>query len=180
MSTSTCDVIVVLGNRLKRDGSLGKTARARVEKGVELLQSGLAPILALSGGAGYSGPRTGITEATQMKRYAMALGVPKSAIVLENKSRDTIGNAYYTRDLVKLHGWHSLALVTSESQMERAMFIFRRLVDAVYIRPVPVPIVLASDEMDAVLHTEQRGFTLARIILSANLAPAWCWIIGKL
>ena len=73
------DVIVVFGCLIRADGTPSMALADRVRTGVELYQAGLANRLIFSGGPG-EGP-THETEA--MRRLAMQLGVPASAIEVD-------------------------------------------------------------------------------------------------
>jgi len=78
-------VIIVLG-AAQYDGRPSPVLRARVDHAIQLWRSGLAPRLIVTGGRGV-GDTT--TEAAVERRYAIAHGVPGSAIVLESESRST-------------------------------------------------------------------------------------------
>lgn len=77
--------IVVLG-AAQYDGRPSPVLRARIDHAVTLWRRGLAPTLVVTGGRG---PGDTTTEAAVARRYAMAHGVPASAIVVEGKSRST-------------------------------------------------------------------------------------------
>lgn len=77
--------IVVLG-AAQYDGRPSPVLRARVDHAIDLWRSGLAPVLFMTGGRG-QGDTT--TEAAVERRYAIANGVPASAILMEQESRST-------------------------------------------------------------------------------------------
>jgi uncharacterized SAM-binding protein YcdF (DUF218 family) len=77
--------IVVMG-AAQYDGRPSPVLRARVDHAIQLWRRGLAPVLLVTGGRGL-GDTT--TEAAVARRYAMAKGVPSSAILVEGKSRST-------------------------------------------------------------------------------------------
>lgn len=77
--------IVVLG-AAQYDGRPSPVLRARVDHAIQLWRRGLAPTLIVTGGRG-QGDTT--TEAAVERRYAIAHGVPDSAILLEPESRST-------------------------------------------------------------------------------------------
>ena len=77
--------IVVLG-AAQYDGRPSPVLRARVDHAIQLWRRGLAPPLIVTGGRG-QGDTT--TEAAVERRYAIAHGVPDSAILLEPESRST-------------------------------------------------------------------------------------------
>jgi uncharacterized SAM-binding protein YcdF (DUF218 family) len=77
--------IVVLG-AAQYDGKPSPVLRARVDHAIQLWRRGLAPVMFMTGGRG-DGDTT--SEAAVERRYAMANGVPSSAILLEEESRST-------------------------------------------------------------------------------------------
>lgn len=77
--------IVVLG-AAQYDGKPSPVLRARVDHAIQLWRRGMAPLLIVTGGSGL-GDTT--TEAAVERRYALAHGVPDSAILLETRSRST-------------------------------------------------------------------------------------------
>jgi uncharacterized SAM-binding protein YcdF (DUF218 family) len=77
--------IIVLG-AAQYDGRPSPVLRARVDHAIQLWRRGLAPKLIVTGGRG-QGDTT--TEAAVERRYAIAHGVPDSAILLEPESRST-------------------------------------------------------------------------------------------
>jgi uncharacterized SAM-binding protein YcdF (DUF218 family) len=92
----------------------------RLKRGIELWESGAAPVLVLSGGGRGSEPET-----FAMRRAAIALGVPESALLLESRSRDTLGNARETACLLRAHGWRTIVLVSDKTHLPRAVLLFR-------------------------------------------------------
>jgi len=129
----TADAIVVLGGGVEPDGSLPQVAQSRVARAVELFDAGIAPRIILSGRCSLSGPTPDITEAAAMAVYAWDLGVPPEAILLEEESRDTVGNAYFTRELfLAPNGWTSIRVVTSDFHLSRAAWVFRKILGPHY------------------------------------------------
>ncbi|NUS38007.1 MAG: YdcF family protein [Lysobacter sp.] len=105
---------------------------SRVAAGARVWHADRAPLVILSGGRGGRH-----TEALGMARGIERLGVPASALLLEQRSRDTRDNAFYTARLAREHDMRSVLLVTSAVHMPRASLWFR---DAgITVTPVPVP-----------------------------------------
>lgn len=102
------DAIVVLGGAiapaappLVMDPDLNEAAD-RVWQAARFYHAGIAPTIIASGGSDNNldgGPST--SEAEAMRRFLVDLGVPDKAIVLEDKSLNTIQNLANVRDLVK-------------------------------------------------------------------------------
>ncbi|CAN5850271.1 hypothetical protein BH23GEM6_BH23GEM6_27460 [soil metagenome] len=127
------DAIIVLGGGVGQEGELPPVSRTRVRRAVELFEQGVAPRLILSGRCGLSDVDPPITEAAAMAAYAWNLGVPSPAILLEEESRDTLGNAFFTRErhLVP-NGWRTVRVVTSDFHLSRAAWVFRKVLGNAY------------------------------------------------
>ncbi|MCB9597366.1 MAG: YdcF family protein [Sandaracinaceae bacterium] len=115
------DAIVVLGNRPSRtsEGGIAPELDRRVQRGVELFDEGLAPLLVLVGAA---------PEAEAMLERARALGVSEAAVRVDGTSRDTADNA---REAVRLvcegrpRCEPRMIVVSSPYHLRRAAQLFR-------------------------------------------------------
>jgi uncharacterized SAM-binding protein YcdF (DUF218 family) len=124
----SADVIVVLGGgigaafspRLHPDLSAGAD---RVWHAARLYHAGKAPWVLVSGGMlpWHRGP----AEADAMQGFLTALGVPASAILLEDNSATTHENAVETARVMAEAGLRDALLVTSALHMQRAEASFR-------------------------------------------------------
>ena len=128
------DAIVVLGGTLDDDGSLAPWVAARVERALEAYRAGIAPRVVFTGRNGLYGPaHPAVTEAAAMAAYAEARGLPRSAMVLEEQARDTLGNAYFVRrDILQPQGWRSIRVVTNDFHLSRAAWVFRKVLGPRY------------------------------------------------
>ena len=133
MREHAAHAIVVLGGGVNTDGSLPQVCAARVERAAQLYHARIAPRLIMSGRCGLADPDPAVTEAAAMRVHAVQLGVPESAILLEEEARDTLGNAYYTRELfLAPNGWTSIRVVTSDFHLSRAAWVFRKVLGTAY------------------------------------------------
>lgn len=105
---------------------------SRLAAGARAWLAGRAQRVVLSGGGG-----NGHSEARQMAGAIARLGVPASALMLEEHSRDTRDNARNTAALLRRHGMRRVLLVTSSLHMPRASLLFRQA--GIEVLPVPVP-----------------------------------------
>ncbi len=125
---SKFDAVVVLAGAVLQKGSLrptdeaSETSRQRTTCGVELWLQGLAPKLLLTGGDA-TVLRTGPPVSREMKRWALRLGVPESAIQVEENSRTTYENAVQTKALL---GPAHILLVTAAYHLPRAVGLFEK------------------------------------------------------
>lgn len=81
--------IIVAGCRVYSDGRPSPTLEWRVRKAVDLWRLKVAPTLVLTGGKGEGE----VSEAAGAGRLAESLGVPRSALLLEEESTSTEENA---------------------------------------------------------------------------------------
>lgn len=100
-------------------------ATDRIWHAARLYKQGLAPKIIVSGGRSPGmETRSDIqTEAQIMRDVLLDLGVPNSAIVLEDQARTTRENAEKTKSLVNNQ---SVALVTSAFHMPRSLKTFEK------------------------------------------------------
>lgn len=105
------DVIIVPG--IPSDGGKwGFIMKWRMYWSLYLYESGLAKNIIYSGGAVY----TPYTEAVIMALYAEKLGIPREHIFVETKAEHTTENLYYSCQLAKEKGFHSIGFATDPFQ----------------------------------------------------------------
>jgi uncharacterized SAM-binding protein YcdF (DUF218 family) len=139
------DAIVVLGHRPSTSAQgLAYEARTRVEQGVALYREGRAPRVLLAGGP----TDEGVIEADVMAAHAEAAGVPRTAILRERISEDTIANARLSVALLQqtlgLARPPRVLLVTSDYHMPRAARLFRCA--GAHVVEATVALALSPDE----------------------------------
>ncbi|MBL8046524.1 MAG: YdcF family protein [Anaerolineales bacterium] len=115
------DAIVMIGGDHKPE---------RVQRVVELYQQGYASTVIISAGTVVSEGHEQLAEAEVMRRQALVFGLPESAIIIENQSRSTFQNAYFTKAILQERGYNSIILVTSLFHSRRAGQIFREVFGA--------------------------------------------------
>lgn len=122
------DAIIVLGRGINSDGTIPKITQYRAEKAAELFNKKLAKKIIISAGYwGFQRPIPPNTEAKPMERILIKKGVPKSAILFEENSRETLGNAYFTRLIVDNYKWKKIIVVTSRDHLKRTKFYFEKV-----------------------------------------------------
>lgn len=134
MPPSRADALVVLGRGVEPDGALPLLAKQRVERAAELYAWGVAPRMIFSGHSSLMTDAPPLrTEAAAMAMHARALGIPKRAIILEEESRDTIGNAYFVlRRFLEPNDWMSIRVVTSDFHIQRTAWVFQKVLGLGY------------------------------------------------
>jgi uncharacterized SAM-binding protein YcdF (DUF218 family) len=120
---------IVLGGFSSDDGNgdgFFNWAADRFIQGVRLQKTGKVSHLLVSGGNGLLIP-SGFKEADWTREQLKEMQVPDSCILTESKSRNTIENATFSKELLqkqKLKGPY--LLVTSAFHMRRSMMIFKK------------------------------------------------------
>jgi uncharacterized SAM-binding protein YcdF (DUF218 family) len=136
----TADAIVVLGGSVEggrsgwRDGPHLLGGADRIWFGAQLYRAGRASVVILSGGNS-EWSRADEAESSAMRAFAVDLGVPETAIRVEDRSRNTLENAIYTKQLLDAQNIGSILLVTSAMHMPRALAVFRS--QGINVTPAP-------------------------------------------
>ena len=123
------DAIIILGCSNNEDGSISKLLRTRVDEGIRLYKRGESSKLIMSGKHGLflhlSGKVPLNSESSVMKKYAESEGVPTEDILIEDESKDTLGNAFFTKiKILEPHSWYNCLVVTSDYHVERTRWLF--------------------------------------------------------
>jgi len=129
----TADVIIVLGSGLRRDNSPGPALVRRSRHAAALYAAGYAPVVICTGGRTAGRTRS---EADGCREVLEANGVAPSAIYLDENSRSTEENAYYTRPIMTANGWTTAILVSDGYHLLRAWWLFAQEGLTVYPSPV--------------------------------------------
>jgi uncharacterized SAM-binding protein YcdF (DUF218 family) len=111
------DAIVVMG-AAQYNGRPSPVFEARLEHAVELYRAGVAPRLIVTGGK-QEGDKT--TEAASARAYAIAHGVPRDAILAEDRSRTTLESIRGVRGLLRDHGLADAVFVSDRTHMLRVL-----------------------------------------------------------
>jgi len=113
-------VAIVFGAGLWRDGSPTPVLRDRVSTAVDLYNSGLVDKLLFSG----DNRTINYNEPAAMKTYAVNLGIPDDAIVLDYAGHSTYDTCYRARDI--FHVTEAI-LVTQKFHLPRAIYVCNTL-----------------------------------------------------
>jgi len=135
------DGIIVLGGSVDEGlsaerGHVVLTESAqRLTAPIELKRRFPKARLVFTGGSGRLAS-SGATEAEATRMFWRAIGIDQGDVIYEDRSRNTIENAQYTKELVQPKEGERWLLVTSASHMPRAMGIFRKVGFPVIAFPV--------------------------------------------
>lgn len=111
------DAIVVMG-AAQYDGRPSRVFAARLDHAVSLYFAGVAPRLVVTGGKA-EGDRT--TEAAAGRAFAIQLGVPEDAILVEDRSRTTLESVRGVADLLDANGLRTAVFVSDRPHMLRVL-----------------------------------------------------------
>jgi len=111
------DAIVVLG-AAQYNGRPSAVLAARLDHAIELYKDGYAPYFVVTGG---KLPGDRLTEAATERNYAIARGVPASAILGETTGRTTLESIQNVFALFDTHGLHTALFVSDRTHMLRVL-----------------------------------------------------------
>ena len=128
-TSGTYSCAIVLGGFSSRgntgDGFFNISAD-RFIQGLKLISTGKVTHILITGGNGNLIP-DGFTESDWVKTQLKLFNVPDSCILIENRSRNTIENAAFTKPILqKAHLQPPYILVTSAFHMRRSLGIFKK------------------------------------------------------
>lgn len=133
----TYDVILTLGNGFTENWGVPATVANRLRSVAYLYKHNVSKKILLSGGYSISWDLTDVkpptTEAAEMKKMLIAFGVPEEAIFLEEESKDTIGNFYFSKiKILKPNNWKQILIVCTDFHFKRVQFISKKILGPEY------------------------------------------------
>lgn len=169
------DAIIILAGGVNYDGTLPSNPKLRVEKGVELYNQGKAKKIIMSGAYGFwldwlkKAPP--IHEAEAMKTYALSLGVPNENVLMEEDSKDTLGNAYFVKvSILEKNNWKNIIVVTSDYHLPRAKIIFDTVLGPDYtIEYVESKNIFTEEEKQVWKESEAKTIEVSNKIINIDI-----------
>jgi SanA protein len=123
-------VAIIFGAGLRRDGTPTAMLRDRVLTGAELYFSGKVEKLLMSGDNRFAD----YNEPESMRQFALSMGVPDEAIVLDYAGRRTYDTCYRAKAIFRVE---NALLVTQGFHLPRALFLCNMLgVDTVGVEAI--------------------------------------------
>lgn len=95
---SSLDYVIVLGAKVKPDGTLSKTLKLRLDKALEYAKENPETMLVLSGARGDAEP---CSEADAMEAYLLEQGADPEHLLKEEQSFSTVENLAYSKILIE-------------------------------------------------------------------------------
>lgn len=117
------DALIVPGMPYTDDGGVHIGLKARLVWAVHLYRKGFTDRLIMSGSAVY----TPYSEARIMREYAVAMGVPREHILLDERAEHSTENMYYGYQVACAAGLKNVALASDEFQVKMLKPMHRRM-----------------------------------------------------
>lgn len=117
------DVAIVLGNKVELDGSPSKRLKARLDKCIELYESGYFNLIIVSGGIG----KEGFNEAKIMKLYLVDKGIPEDKIIEDDNGYNSFMTAQNTKNIMSDLELKSVMIITQYFHVSRTKLAFDKL-----------------------------------------------------
>jgi uncharacterized SAM-binding protein YcdF (DUF218 family) len=103
-----------------------------------------------------------LSEAEEAKIFFKRMGIKEDKIILEKKSKNTLQNIVYSKNIIEKIGGNWL-LITSASHMKRAMFLSQEL--KLKVRPYPVDWQIKKKSFSLLSYNFRLSFRYWEIIL---------------
>ena len=135
-------------------GKLNKESSSRMDIAIEAFHENRAPYVITCGWAYRRDSPIAIADA--MKKYAIEIGrIPSGSIITERNSKDTVGDAVFTKKYIAAkREWKNILVATSDYHAPRANEIF----NFVYGKRYSIEIIVAlTNTTEEQLETEKKS-----------------------
>ena len=119
-SFSEAQAIMILGAKVRGDGSLSDIYKDRADTAIDVYRSGQAEKILISGDHGH----IEYDEVNAAKNYLLKNGIPAEDIFLDHAGFDTYDSLYRARDIFQIK---TLIISTQDFHLPRAVYIARKL-----------------------------------------------------
>lgn len=109
-------MVVTLGYALGDDGTAQPPLLDRLDVTLKAAQANSDALVMVTGGV----PKKGVTEGDVMSKWLVDKGIDRGRVLIEDKSKDTVGNVLNVANLLVRHQADTVILITSSSHMRRA------------------------------------------------------------
>ncbi|MGV3771407.1 MAG: YdcF family protein [Verrucomicrobiales bacterium] len=134
------DAVVVFGARAYANGTPSDALADRVRTACDLYHQGLVRALIMSGGPGDGA----IHETEAMRQYAIRLGIPDEAILLDKKGVNTAATIDAAKEISKARHYSSLLAVSHGYHLPRIKMNAQKVGLEVFTVPAHTPRFLAK------------------------------------
>lgn len=116
--------IIALANEMNSDGTLKNESRERIKYACELFNSSEDPILITPGWNYRNDSEYFIGD--KMREFAINQGIPEDKVYVEPNSRDTVGDAFFSKvNYIEKYNFMDILVVTSDYHVNRTKKIFK-------------------------------------------------------
>ena len=154
-------VVVVLGGPNDEQGNLSEIAKSRLYKGLEEYAKHPGYRMLLTGGFGPHFNTTAHPHAFYARAFLLTHGVAAEDIGPFVLSRNTVEDALLTKSIVRQLGVQDLIVVTSDFHLERARYLFARILGGYHLAFSSAVTPVSAEEL-AALHAHEAQ-ALARL-----------------
>ena len=131
--TRAADVIVIFG-AAEYVGHPSPVYRARLDRGYELFEKGMAPVMITTGGAGQD---PDFSEGGVGRDYLLHRGVPERALIAETQGADTAQSATRVANIMRVNGMRRCIAVSDAYHVFRIRALLEREGVEVEVAPRP-------------------------------------------
>ncbi|MBA4384022.1 MAG: hypothetical protein C0410_04745 [Anaerolinea sp.] len=167
------DLIVILGGGTEpeiapRPMTEVNAAGDRIIYAAKLYQENPESMLLLSGGDIEFLDQSSSTPAGDMASLLMLMGVPESAMILQDQSQNTYEDALYSCEKIKAAGYKNVVLVTSAMHMPRSMKLFAK--QGCTVLPAPTDFTITETAWRKTWHPSFEEFIINLVPSYSNLS----------
>ncbi len=177
--------IVILGGGIAQNGQLPEHVKKRLKMAWQVLKKNKDAKILVCGKYSFLYPKNKLpkkTESQAMRDYLLEMGIPKKNIYLENKSKDSIGNAYYAKKLYFIPKKEGRGIIiTSEFHLARVKFIFKKIFGNNYkFKFIGVPFSLKNKRGKKIIERQKELLEKIKEILNKMELGDHNFLRGKL
>lgn len=155
---------LVFGSVVHGADFAGPGIQRRVQKASSLFKSGQITTLIMSGGIGRPGQES---EGEVMKRYAINLGIPTTAIIVENGAKSTWQNLRNSRFILEQQNCTNTVAISDRYHLARILFsAYLQGVHSLHAIPAAPP--------------QQQSFEFTNTLREVIALPYYAWWHGVL
>lgn len=163
--------IVVLGGGINLQGQIPAHVYQRLDKALELYKKYPSSKIILTGKYSflYRKEKPPTTEAARMSEYLLQQGIPKSDLLLEDKSKNTFANAYYLKkNFLVPQKIFAATIITSHFHIARVKYIFQKVFGSSYrFEFIAIQEQLSKDEEEKVVDRQKMLLLQTKKFLSS-------------
>lgn len=116
------DVALVMGAKVRPDGTPSGRLKARLDTALSLYAQGLFEQVIVSGGLGWEG----YDEARVMAQYLVDRGIPEEQIIIDIRGYDTYQTALSVHEIMETNGMRSVIIITQYFHISRTKYTLAR------------------------------------------------------